>query len=138
RPYQRAGFAWLARLAACGVGGVLADDMGLGKTVQALALLVRRAADGPAPVVAPTSVCGNWEIEAWRCAPGLRVVAHRGAGRAARLPAVGPGDLVVTSYDVLVRDAEALAAIRFATIVLDEAHALKNAASKRAQAARRL
>src|SRR5690606_14101802 len=126
RPYQEDGHAWLARLAACGVAGCLADDMGLGKTLQALALLVTRAAEGPALVVAPTSVTGNWESEAARFAPSLRVAIYRGAGRARHLAKLGARDVVVCSYDILVRDAEALAAIRFATIVFDEAHALKN------------
>ncbi len=138
RPYQAAGHAWLARLAACGAAACLADDMGLGKTVQALALLVERGALGPALVLAPTSVGPNWESESARFAPGLRVVVYRGHGRGAKLADLGPGDLVVTSYDILVRDAEALAGVQFATLVLDEAHALKNALSKRAQAARDL
>lgn len=61
------------RLAASGFGAVLADDMGLGKTLQTLALLAARAAGGPALVVAPTSVCGNWLAEAARFTPGLQV-----------------------------------------------------------------
>ena len=60
RPYQHDGFRWLARLARWGAGACLADDMGLGKTVQTLALLLDRAPDGPALVVAPTSVVANW------------------------------------------------------------------------------
>ena len=63
------------RLADSGFGAVLADDMGLGKTVQTLALLLQRAAGGPALVVAPTSVCGNWLLEAARFAPGLQLRA---------------------------------------------------------------
>ena len=71
RDYQLDGYRWLMRLADSGFGAVLADDMGLGKTVQTLALLLQRAAGGPALVVAPTSVCGNWLLEAARFAPGL-------------------------------------------------------------------
>ena len=73
RDYQTSGWQWLMRLAASGFGAVLADDMGLGKTLQTLALLIARAAGGPALVVAPTSVCGNWLAEAARFAPGLQV-----------------------------------------------------------------
>ena len=72
RDYQSTGFTWLMRLAASGFGAVLADDMGLGKTLQSLALLVSRAEGGPALVLAPTSVCGNWLAEAARFAPGLQ------------------------------------------------------------------
>ena len=73
RDYQASGWQWLMRLAASGFGAVLADDMGLGKTLQTLALLLARADGGPALVVAPTSVCGNWLAEALRFAPGLQV-----------------------------------------------------------------
>ncbi len=73
RDYQLEGYRWLMRLGASGFGAVLADDMGLGKTVQTLAMLLQRAAGGPALVVAPTSVCGNWLAETARFAPGLQV-----------------------------------------------------------------
>ena len=64
RPYQEDGFTWLARLAEWGVGACLADDMGLGKTIEALALILHRASQGPTLVAAPTSVCANWVCEA--------------------------------------------------------------------------
>ncbi|MBK7275675.1 MAG: DEAD/DEAH box helicase [Betaproteobacteria bacterium] len=138
RAYQLEGYAWMARLAHAGLGAVLADDMGLGKTVQTLALLLARAAEGPALVVAPTSVCGNWVAETERFAPGLRVLAYgeySGEGeRATLLQQAGPFDLVVASYALVQGDAEAFAAQRWHTLVLDEAQALKNAATKRAQA----
>ena len=73
RDYQLDGYRWLMRLSQSGFGAVLADDMGLGKTVQTLGMLLQRASGGPALVVAPTSVCGNWLIEAARFAPGLQV-----------------------------------------------------------------
>ena len=73
RDYQLEGYRWLMRLGESGFGAVLADDMGLGKTVQTLAMLLQRAAGGPALVVAPTSVCGNWLLETARFAPGLQV-----------------------------------------------------------------
>ena len=83
RDYQASGWQWLMRLAASGFGAVLADDMGLGKTLQTLALLVARSAGGPALVVAPTSVCGNWLAEAARFAPGLRVEMYGDTAQAA-------------------------------------------------------
>ena len=132
RPYQGEGFTWLARLASWTSGAVLADDMGLGKTLQSIALLVHRSALGPALVIAPTSVGPNWESELARFAPKLRVRVYRGAGRAEQIVRLGKRDVLVTSWDIAVRDEEALAAIRFATIVFDEAQAAKNAASRRA------
>ena len=85
RDYQVAGWRWLMRLADSGFGAVLADDMGLGKTLQTLGLLVARAAGGPALVMAPTSVTGNWLAEAARFTPGLRVSLY-GDVRAAGEP----------------------------------------------------
>ena len=138
RPYQKAGVVWLARLAHWQAGAILADEMGLGKTIQTLAVLVARAGRGPALVIAPTSVVGNWIDEAARFAPELRVHVHRGAGRAGALRGLKSGDLVITSYAIATLDAEALAGIRFATLVVDEAQAVKNASTERAKALRSL
>ncbi|HSZ81467.1 MAG TPA: DEAD/DEAH box helicase [Polyangia bacterium] len=138
RPYQRAGVAWLARLAHWGAGAILADEMGLGKTVQTLAVLVHRAPLGPALVVAPTSVVANWVSEAARFAPELEVRLYRGGGREAALRGLAPGDLVVTSYAIATMDGEALARIPFGSLVLDEAQAVKNASTERAKALRAL
>jgi superfamily II DNA or RNA helicase len=138
RPYQTDGFTWLARLAEWGVGACLADDMGLGKTVEALALILHRASQGPALVAAPTSVCANWVSEAQRFAPTLRPVRF-GIGDLGRrdlvLKALGPFDLVICSYTLLQQEVDVLKDVNFATIVLDEAQAIKNAATKRSSAA---
>ena len=140
RPYQVEGYRWLARLSRLGAGACLADDMGLGKTVQSLAVLLQRAPDGPALVVAPTSVVANWTDEARRFAPTLNVRVYGGAAarRAELLDGPAPFDLFVTSYGLLQNDAERLAAVPWHTAVLDEAQAIKNPATKRARAARRL
>lgn len=137
RSYQLDGFRWLSRLAVQGAGGVLADDMGLGKTVQALALLLSRASRGPALVLAPTSVAFNWKDEAEKFAPSLRFKVYADeSDREAALETLGPGDVLVLSYGLLVRDVERLAKIRFATVVFDEAQALKNAGTQRFRAAK--
>ena len=139
RDYQREGYAWMSRLAAWGAGGVLADDMGLGKTVQAITLLCARAALGPARVIAPPSVTGTWMAELARFAPRqrARLLGERDE-RADVIDSAGAGDVVVVSYALLVRERERLAARRFATVIFDEAQAIKNASTKRAQVARAL
>ena len=139
RPYQVAGHAWLARLAAWGAGGCLADDMGLGKTVQAIALLLDRAKLGPAIVLAPTTVALNWVDELRRFAPTLNPVVYGEVpDRAAALQALGKKDILVVSYGLLARDAELLAKVAFASLVVDEAQAIKNPRTERAKAARML
>ena len=138
RPYQLEGFHWLVRLSRWGAGGCLADDMGLGKTLQAIALLVHRAPEGPGLVVAPTSVVPTWVDEIQRFAPTLRVRIFAGQARAKDLIDLGPFDLLVTTYGVLQQDIDSLANIDFATAVLDEAQVIKNAETKRARAAGRL
>ncbi len=138
RDYQREGFCWLGRLAHWGVGACLADDMGLGKTVQALAVILDRASAGPTLVVAPTSVYGNWEREAHRFAPTLRVRSFAPRDRQELLDGLGPRDVLVCSYGLLRVEAEGLAGVRWQTVVLDEAQAIKNSATKSSRAAMKL
>jgi len=139
RDYQIEGHAWLSRIAAWGAGACLADDMGLGKTVQAIALLLDRAKTGPALVLAPTSVCFNWVDELAKFAPSLRPVVYSAAAdRAACLKDLKAKDVLIASYGLLVRDGEKLAGVKFGTLVIDEAQALKNPTTRRAKAARTL
>ncbi|MEU4333939.1 DEAD/DEAH box helicase [Micromonospora lupini] len=142
RPYQRRGLAWLAFLRSLGLGGVLADDMGLGKTVQLLALLAGDPPEaGPTLLVCPMSLVGNWQREAARFTPGLRVHVHHGADRArgAEFTTAAHGaDLVLTTYSVAARDAVDLAGIDWHRVVVDEAQAIKNASTRQAEAVRAL
>lgn len=134
RPYQEDGYQWAMRLADAGLGGILADDMGLGKTIQALGLLLARGPQGPALVVAPTSVCGNWLAEARRFAPSLNAALYGEGDREGLLNNAGPMDLVIVSYTLLQQAGERFAARTWHTLVADEAQAIKNAAAKRTQA----
>jgi superfamily II DNA or RNA helicase len=138
RDYQIEGFRWLMRLASWGAGACLADDMGLGKTLQALALLLARAPDGPAIVVAPTSVVANWRSEAQRFAPSLELRVYGDGDRTQMLDELGPGCVLLISYGLLTLNIDAIAELRFATLVMDEAQAIKNAAAQRTLAIRRV
>ncbi|MGV1099356.1 DEAD/DEAH box helicase [Thiovibrio sp. JS02] len=138
RDYQLVGFQWLARLAGWGVGACLADDMGLGKTVQALALILDRASRGPTLVVAPTSVCPNWQEEANRFAPTLNVIMFGGRYRKELVSELKPFDLMIASYGLLQQETTLLATQNWQTIVLDEAQAIKNFITKRSRAAMQL
>lgn len=138
RDYQLEGYQWLSRLSLWGVGGVLADDMGLGKTVQTLGVLLERASEGPALVVAPTSVGENWLRETERFTPSLSAYLYRDADRISLIDRAGPGDLVIVSYQLLQRDAKRFASRAWHTLVLDEAQFIKNAQTKTSQAIRQL
>jgi non-specific serine/threonine protein kinase len=144
RPYQQRGLAWLAFLEQLGLGGILADDMGLGKSATILALLLHRRAEaggGPTLLVCPMSLVGNWQREVAKFAPELRVHVHHGAERArgrAFTTAVRDADLVITTYSLAARDADALADVAWRRVVVDEAQAIKNAATRQALAVRGL
>ena len=142
RPYQLEGFHYLAYLSTNRFGGILADDMGLGKTLQTLAWLLwlREQPGGtqPALVVCPKSVMDNWQAEAARFTPGLRVRVWP----AAELPGLAAGldsaDLHVLNYSQLRALGESLAGVEWLAVILDEGQYIKNPSSQTAQAARAL
>jgi len=131
RPYQAHGLAWLAFLKEAGLGGILADDMGLGKTVQALGLIaVEKAAgrlSGPVLVIAPTSLMGNWALEAEKFAPELSVLVFHGVERKQHFDSLDSVDLVLTTYPLLARDQAVIWERDWSMIFLDEAQVIKNA-----------
>ena len=135
RDYQLEGYHWLTRLAHWGVGGCLADDMGLGKTLQSLAIILQHASHGPSLVVAPTSVSTNWLTEVARFTPTLRIRQLGGKNRNKMISTLGKFDLLITTYTLLQQEIDNLSQVQWQTIVLDEAQAIKNAATKRSQAA---
>lgn len=131
RPYQLAGFRWLAERAALGVGCCLADDMGLGKTVQLIALLLHLAPKGPSLVVAPLSLQNNWERELARFAPSLRVLPFS-PNSPWHVPEAG--EVVLASYGRLANHLLRFTSVPWNVLVLDEAQAVKNPESQRARA----
>lgn len=146
RQYQCDGFQWLCMLDRLGFGGILADDMGLGKTLQMIAYLLARKRDCapddylPSLVVCPASLVYNWRAEVRRFAPELGVVSVTGtkAAREAAIASAGQHDLLVTSYDLMKRDAGFYADQQFHCVVLDEAQYIKNRTTKAAKCAKQL
>jgi len=165
RPYQERGLGWLAFLGDLGLGACLADDMGLGKTAQLLALLVHERAGpgavraprrrppsgttaarpgagdmpGPTLVLCPMSLVGNWQHEAARFAPGLRVYVHHGPDRRSGKAFTGHArraDLVLSTYGLATRDHDLLRRVRWHRLVLDEAQQIKNSAARTTQSVR--
>jgi SNF2 family DNA or RNA helicase len=138
RPYQERGLSWLHFLGRLGLGGILADDMGLGKTAQTISLLLSERAGAtevaPTLLVCPMSLVSNWQKEAARFAPSLRVYVHHGATR--RRDLVEDVDLVITTYGTATRDVALLREVGWARVVCDEAQAIKNSGTRQAQAVR--
>ncbi len=133
RPYQLDGLAWMDFLRRAGFGGVLADDMGLGKTLQTLALLQAELdagrLDRPSLVVVPTSLLENWQAEATRFTPQLRMLVLHGKQRAQQFKGIPGAHVVVTSYPLAVRDMAHLSSHAWHYLVLDEAQRIKNSRS---------
>ena len=148
RLYQQRGLAWLLFLSSLGLGACLADDMGLGKTPQTLALLLaereRRGSRkrlSPTLVICPMSVLGNWQREAERFAPSLRVLVHHGPERLKGqkfVTAARRCDLVISTYALATRDRETLAEVKWDRVALDEAQNIKTRDAKQTRAIRSL
>ena len=138
RDYQREGYEWMQRLAIWGVGACLADDMGLGKTVQSIAVLLNQALKGPCLVVAPTSVCSNWEAEINRFAPTLTPYRLGLTDRQKTVNDLDANDVLIVGYGLLNNVRKELGSRKWAMIVFDEAQAMKNSQTKRARAAHTL
>jgi hypothetical protein len=147
RPYQAKGLSWLVFLDRLGLGPCLADDMGLGKTIQLLALMLYErqcnGGDSPGPtiLVVPMSIVGNWQREAERFAPILKVLTHHGPERLTGetfIESASKSDLVITTYALVNRDLETLERVGWRRAVLDEAQNIKNPSAKQTRAVRAL
>lgn len=155
RSYQHAGLHWLATLYENGTNGILADEMGLGKTIQTISLLGHLAEEhqvwAPHLVIVPTSVLLNWVTEFQKFLPGFRVLAYYGPieeRREKRKHWVGDPhhenrekrgyNVVVTSYQIALKDLPAIRNVAWHYLVLDEAHNIKNFLSQRFQSLIRL
>ncbi|HEY1084695.1 MAG TPA: DEAD/DEAH box helicase, partial [Prosthecobacter sp.] len=137
RPYQHEGLSWMQFLREFGLNGVLADDMGLGKTLQTLSHLLLEKESGrmdrPCLILAPTSVIRNWAREAAKFTPDLRVLLLHGDERRSDFWRISRHDLVITSYPLVVRDADVLGQVEWHIVALDEAQNIKNPKSRAAQ-----
>ncbi|MBS3949650.1 MAG: DEAD/DEAH box helicase [Peptococcaceae bacterium] len=145
RSYQVQGYSWLELLSRFGLGACLADDMGLGKTIQALTLLQHRleaGQDGPYLLVCPTSIIFNWEKEAARFTPHLKLLVHHGPLRSRDGDELGIAlqecNVVITSYTLAMRDQALLQGVEWEGIILDEAQNIKNPEAKQSKVIRSL
>ena len=129
RPYQKAGYNWLNFLNSYRFGGCLADDMGLGKTIQTLALIQYMKEKGeqtPSLLVMPTSLLYNWELEALKFTPNLKVATYTGTNRIKDVSLFQGKDLILTSYGIARLDIDILKEFYFNYVILDESQMIKN------------
>ena len=136
RGYQLEGLNWMIKLYDSGVSGILADEMGLGKTLQSISLLAYlnqvRHVRGPHLVLTPLSTLGNWHREFTRWAPQLRVLRFHGT-KEERAEMIARGDLrmrkhdiLLTSYEMAIREKTVINKQHYHFLIVDEAHRLKN------------
>ncbi|WP_168204081.1 DEAD/DEAH box helicase [Aliikangiella coralliicola] len=142
RPYQWLGICWFQHLKRHGVSGLLADDMGLGKTLQTLVHLnleqQQNQLTKPALIVAPTSLLHNWRAEIKKFTPNLSHMVIHGAKRHQQWKKIKDFDVLITSYQLVVKDLERWLQQDFSWIVLDEAQQIKNPRTQISQALKQL
>uniref|UniRef100_A0A8C6E872 Chromodomain-helicase-DNA-binding protein 1-like n=1 Tax=Moschus moschiferus TaxID=68415 RepID=A0A8C6E872_MOSMO len=138
RPYQLQGVNWLAQCFHCQNGCILGDEMGLGKTCQTIALFIYLAGrlndEGPFLILCPLSVLSNWKEEMERFAPGLSCVTYAGdkdkrACLQQDLKQESRFHVLLTTYEICLKDASFLKSFPWSVLVVDEAHRLKNQSS---------
>ena len=147
KEYQLKGLNWLANLYEQGINGILADEMGLGKTVQSISVMAylaeRHNIWGPSLVIAPSSTLHNWQQEIARFVPDLKVVPYWGTSKdrkilrkfwdrkAVTYDRESEGHVVITSYQLVVQDAQYFQKMQWQYMILDEAQAIKSSNSSR-------
>ncbi|KAI0743539.1 transcription regulator [Daedaleopsis nitida] len=149
KDFQLTGLNWLAYLWSKGENGILADEMGLGKTVQSVSYLSylfhERRQYGPFLVIVPLSTITAWQFQFAAWAPDMHVVTYIGSATArsvARQYEFGPSakklkmNVLLTTYEITLRDVKELGEIKWQMLMVDEAHRLKNSESQLYEALR--
>ena len=142
RPYQKNGLSWLCQMDQLGFGACLADDMGLGKTVQVLAYLESLRCKKPSArvlLVVPASLLGNWQKEAARFVPEMRIEVLHGANARVLKERFSTSDafLTITTYRMAI-GISGLQQQVWDCVILDEAQAIKNPATKQTRQIKKL
>lgn len=145
KDYQIKGLQWMVSLYNNRLNGILADEMyflltkrGLGKTIQTIAylahLIEKKKQPGPFLVIVPLSTISNWKNEFDKWAPGITKVVYKGTPnerkKAQGEMRQGPFNVLLTTYEYIIKDRPLLAKIKWVSMIIDEGHRMKNANSK--------
>ncbi|CAJ1925279.1 unnamed protein product [Sphenostylis stenocarpa] len=135
RPYQLEGLQWMLSLFNNNLNGILADEMGLGKTIQTISLIAHllehKGVIGPHLIVAPKAVLPNWINEFSTWLPSITTVLYDGRlderkAMKEELSGEGKFNVLITHYDLIMRDKAFLKKIHWHYLIVDEGHRLKN------------
>ncbi|KAI3406187.2 ISW2 [Candida oxycetoniae] len=142
REYQIEGLNWLISLYENRLSGILADEMGLGKTLQTISFLgylrYIKHIDGPFIIIVPKSTLDNWRREFAKWTPEVNVVILQG-DKDQRNEIIknrlytAKFDVLITSFEMVLREKSALKKFKWEYIVVDEAHRIKNEQSSLSQ-----
>lgn len=138
KEYQLKGLQWMVSLYNNHLNGILADEMGLGKTIQSISLITylieNKNLQGPFLVIVPLSTLTNWSLEFEKWAPSIKTVIYKGPpmARKAQQAAIRSGDfqVLLTTYEYIIKDRPVLSRVKWAHMIIDEGHRMKNTQSK--------
>ncbi len=120
KQYQIHGLEWLVSLYNNNLNGILADEMGLGKTIQTIALITylmeAKKVNGPFLIIVPLSTLSNWVNEFNHWAPTVISIIYKGDPQQRKnlggLLRHGKFNVLLTTYEYVIRDKAALAKVR--------------------------
>ncbi|OAD08780.1 hypothetical protein MUCCIDRAFT_136222, partial [Mucor lusitanicus CBS 277.49] len=138
KQYQVRGLQWMISLYNNNLNGILADEMGLGKTIQTISLITylieKKQQNGPFLIIVPLSTLPNWTMEFDKWAPSVSKIVYTGPSHQrkelASMVRSGQFQVLLTTFEYIIRDTQALCRTKWLYLIMDEGHRMKNANAK--------